>query len=1072
MRIWNCPERLIHAAQEKIMQEKMTSGNVLNPEISFPHALLISASAGSGKTYTLAQRYAMFLLGEGRHNALPMNPENIIAVTFTNNAAKEMKQRILLYLKNLALGKNDDAKKISAALNIPEEGLKCLAAEKVSSLLDSYSDFQVQTIDSFFSGIFRLSASELNYSPDIETRFSSDAITDMGISAVIATAGGPGILDEQGTDNFLSLIPKKDSFLWNPAEGMKKAFSDFLSMESSMPFSLEVPEVSEDDTDNIFIEAVREYSRILSKVPKEFVRPQLRSVGLISSPLDFINKFSSGTFSFFDGKKKNRIMREVPRAMEYADIMDNFAERLAKSYSLSYYKTYMEIYGLFRDKTEYIKRKITNSIPISDISKHLANYISTAVVPEIYYNLGSRLNHFMIDEFQDTNRLQWNVMLPLIEEALSSRGSLFLVGDIKQAIYRFRHADYKIMSSLMHSSEDSSHGLSTGMLGTKGIECENLPVNYRSGGAITDYAEKVFKQELPGLLSHYGIEDCTGLTEYSQQAKAENRGKGYVLCRVIDPESDEGKNYKSIITAWVKDAMTRHSCNEIALLVSRNDEVEEMAALLSSENIPSASFSSLDIRKRPIIAEIISLLKFLDKPYDDLAFFSFINGSVFAKSAMPQGCNLASALSARQRGELLYAFFRNSAVFAECWKKYFDPLFRKSGYLPLYELICHIYDSFSVFDNFPDEHAALAKFQQAAASAAGRGINTVGDFLDYASADEPDEDSKKEFAVAMPDNLEAVQVMTWHKSKGLGFPVVINVISANNRKAGKNLYFYQNNRKIYPLYNSSNLKKLSGSLNKQIFEDSKDELTQSLNTMYVICTRAKQELYNLVLRKTSTDSKEKELPSFADIFFPYEAGNKAEGRHLADKPAAARLNVRSRTKERSINFNSSPVSYDGNDGIKQSRGELLHSVIEEYAKKPYSGISGRRNMLSDIYDSFYGFYFSAKNVISKKDDLELLEKFLDNPSVKPFFAENAGAHTLMEAEFIDSDGNLIRIDMVKILPEYVIAADFKTGSRHAEKYRRQLLHYMKTLEQAYGLPAKGYVLYIDPPHVEEIKAKQ
>lgn len=1047
--------------------EKMSSGNVMNPNIGFPHALLISASAGSGKTYTLAQRYAMFLLGDRKHESSPMRPENIIAVTFTNNAAKEMKQRILKYLKDLALGKNPDAEKVSTALGVSSEQLKEISAKKVSELLDSYSDFQVQTIDSFFSGIFRLSASELNYPPDMETIFSSSAITDAGVAALLSLAGKPGVLDQKSSDWLLENMPKKTAFQWNPAEAIRDAFDGFLGMESALPHSISIPEEDEKSVDRIFKQVKKDLAGIYTQIPEEFIREKMRDLDSIRTPSDLIVLYSSGTFGFFDGHRKRSILNEIPNAMDIVGRVNAEVCELVEAYSKAYYRPYMRIYDIFREKTEMIKRKMINSIPISDISKKLSDYISRYTVPEIYYNLGSRLNHFMIDEFQDTSRLQWNVMLPLIEEALSSRGSLFLVGDIKQAIYRFRYADYKIMSSLMQNSSEAAHGLNTSML-PYGLEIENLPLNYRSGGVITDYVYDVFRKRLPLLLSHYNLRDFTGLTSYQQQPKTENIGKGYVRCQIIDTSTEDWEeDYRNCLVSTVREAMKRHSCRDIALLVNRNADVEDTVALLSSENIPSASYSSLDIRKRPVIMEILSLLQFLDKPFDDLAFFSFVNGEIFARTALPPDCSLNAELAKRPRGEMLYVYFRNSDKFSTCWNEYFDPLFRKSGYLPLYELVCHIYDLYALFDNFPTEQAALAKFQEVVASVAGKGINTIGAFLEYADISDPDEDSKTAFAVAMPEALDAIQVMTWHKSKGLGFPVVINVIQAKRKRSGSGIGFYEGKDGIYPFYSVANLEKLSDFLKNAKLVENIEELVQSLNTMYVICTRAKEELYNIVLREPKNDRNTPVLPDFSDIFDAYQAGTVDSSKKVSEEKADSPLKAISGQKDRQPLMNPYPASMPEGDSIQRSRGELIHAVIAKFAKKAEND-KDLHTVIGDIYDEIYPCYFAEKGLFSKEEDIEMIVRFITDRSVNEFFAKNVETETLVEEEFIDSFGNLLRMDMVRITSDCVSVIDFKTGRPHTEKYRRQLLHYMRTLGQVYGRQVKGYIAYINPVHVVEI----
>ena len=1069
------------------MEKKLSSGNVLNPSISFPHALLISASAGSGKTYALAQRYSMFLLSSETLASAPKRPENIIAVTFTNNAAKEMKQRILKYLKELAVGKNRDENKICLALGISPSEAKIRAKSCVMRLLDSYSDFQVYTIDSFFSGIFRLSAAELNYSPDIETVFSMDSIVSSGIESIASMAGKPGIFNERVADAFLSRLPRGKSFIWNPVARMKDVFSKMMKMEASLSYEMKLPDNENSvSARKAFDDFKKEYERIIAGIPKELIRKNLSDPELIKD-ISYLLKNYPGKCSFFNGNKKNKIQKEIPCWERLKARADMAAASATEAYSFSYYNAYSVLYEAFRAKTEIIKRNLTNSIPLSDISKSLAEYINSSTVPEIYYNLGSRLNHFMIDEFQDTNRLQWNVMLPLIEEALSGRGSLFMVGDIKQAIYRFRNADYKIMASMMSDAGKNYSGLETRML-ANGIECENLPDNHRSGGIITSYVERLFKGKLPLLFKHYGLEDRTGLTSYEQRPLPEAESKGYVRCDIIEKnpraEDSEGNAkpvYAEKLINYVKSASLRWPYRDIAVLAHKNEDVKKIVGLLSAAGIPAASFSSLDIRSRPIISEIFALLKFLDNPADDISFFNFLKGSVFQKNSLMESSSIAELMleqenkSIHHRAKPLYAVFREARK--DLWERFFDPLFKKSGYLPLYELTGLVYETFNLFSLFGEEHSALVKFLEVVSASSSKGMNDLGNFLDYAFlalGKNADEDSKTQFSISLPETMDAVQVMTWHKSKGLGYPVVINILdNADSRK--DSVYFFYDDSKgcAFPFYSTQPMQNISPLLNKLKKEEDIEELMQNLNVFYVVCTRAKEELYNIVLRKPPLKNNKKEekdldLPDPLDIFEGYEAGAVSSEESIKERnkgkdsgEAACLMDVKSRPAGE-ISLNESTASLPESNYSQRLRGELLHAVISAYNPNG----SNLRSELDKLYEKFRGF-FGPEEEFSKEEDISLIEKFLKDPAVKPFFDLSSGT-VECESEYLDQEGGLIRIDRAVKGPHGIMVVDFKTGNEHGEKYKKQLRHYMRALSQVHGLPVRGFLAYLSPVKVEEV----
>ena len=181
------------------------------------------------------------------------------------------------------------------------------------------------------------------------------------------------------------------------------------------------------------------------------------------------------------------------------------------------------------------------------------------------------------------------------------------------------------------------------------------------------------------------------------------------------------------------------------------------------------------------------------------------------------------------------------------------------------------------------------------------------------------------------------------------------------------------------------------------------------------------------------------------------------------------LKASSRIMEQSLPLNAPAPSAPPADNLQRVRGELLHAVIAEFAKKSAeTDILAINDVLSSIYDSLYGFYFSEKGVFSKEEDIRLLENFINNEEIKPFFEKKADTEMLPEAEFIDSAGTLIRIDMARISLDCITVVDFKTGNPYPEEYRRQVRHYMNVLEQAYEKRTKGYIAYINPPGIEEI----
>ena len=364
-------------------------------------------------------------------------------------------------------------------------------------------------------------------------------------------------------------------------------------------------------------------------------------------------------------------------------------------FACSYYAPYLRTYEAFSAILERVKRR-EGKIFIEDVNRSLAEYLESAIVPDVYFRLGEAIFHYLIDEFQDTSPIQWRNLLPLIENSLSQGGSLFVVGDTKQAIYGFRDADYTIMRGV----EARNPFPSTPQ------RVEELHTNYRSDGAVVAFSEHVFHRVLPGLSACREAGEESGLLAYRQTARQDRQERGFVETCVLQ-RNDREPPEKEKLCALI-DALLGRGCrlSDIAILAPRNDDVVKITAWLNAKGTPFVSYSSLDVRRRKITGEIISLLTFLDSPLDDLSFATFILGdalrAVLEKDAVGIDAQDLHEMCFRNRhaaGRPLYKAFQEEA--AGLWDRYFDRLFRLSGYLPLYDLVVEIYRVFDVFGLHP-----------------------------------------------------------------------------------------------------------------------------------------------------------------------------------------------------------------------------------------------------------------------------------------------------------------------------------------------------------------------------------
>lgn len=1039
----------------------------------FPHALLLSASAGSGKTYTLSQRYVLFLLSDeilkksflnGSKkliksydvNSSAKDIVNILAVTFTNNAAKEMKEKVFRHLKELALGKSTFLNEVAEYLNCSKEEVKLLAEKHIDNILNNFHDFHIQTIDSFISDVFRMSAYELGYAGDSETKFSYKQKVSSAVSSVLSLAGTEEFSEEE-VDNFLKQLIGSTSFIWNPESDIKEIFLKILEKESGTPFYINFERNNLQACIDKIIKSVQD-----AENPK--IKELLDNVWLG-------DKINSGYYSNINFKVLEKLIKHLPE--EAKELKEEYF--LAKS--VGYFSTYDRLYRKFREELLHIKYKTSGAIVLSDMSKELAAYINNDTVPEVYYNLGNRINHFLIDEFQDTSLLQWNILRPLIEEALSKCGSLFMVGDIKQAIYMFRNADYKIMRRLLKSAaekEECGDLLDLSSLGDNGITYKYLPNNYRSDEVILQYNEIVFKQNLKALLAEFGKEDVTQLASYVQSPLTANKNKGYVKCLNVSCESANKRSeaYGEDLVKIVKDVCERYSEENVAILVKDNKTVEEVVEILSHEGIQCASYSSLDIRRRKVISEVLSFLKFLHSPNDSVSFLNFVTGEIFSRITGLEKNKLLSYVEniSKSKKELSYADYKKDEVCGKFWQDYIDDIFAKSDYVPLYELLMLIYSSFKLYNKFPEEQAALAKLSETVISFVSDGNSTIENYLAYAAKDSEHEEDAK-FSVDLPKFLKSVKVMTYHKSKGLGFDVVVNLIWDKKSNNSNHFYYQVEGDSLFPYNIMADDAKQSKTLNDIKEKEKLDEMLQKLNELYVICTRAKHELYNIVVtiiaktddsknagkkKKEDNHSAEEFAKNVYGIFENYEAGEKSSiTKEQTIENYPVKISSRASCK---LDIRSEGVKIDI-DKSKRVIGQIMHEAVSMYNPSD--------NKLNNVRELLKQCALDYNIDFNQEKYTEMLLSFINSAFGHFVFDNIAGREVLSEKEFIDENGNLLKPDKVIIDTENITVVDFKTGKEN-EGYEKQIKNYINIVKQVYKKPCCGKIAYINTCTVKDI----
>ena len=550
----------------------------------------------------------------------------------------------------------------------------------------------------------------------------------------------------------------------------------------------------------------------------------------------------------------------------------------------------------------------------------------------------------------------------------------------------------------------------------------------------------------------------SGLTNYNQEVKDRGTGSGYVEVSMIDKSDDQ--NEKEKITTIIHEVTQRgYSYGDIAVLTSKNENVIRVSSWLNEKDIPFVSYSSLDVRKRKITNEIVSLLNFLNSPPDDLAFATFCLGEIFSKALKKNreddfGSDKIDSFFFNNRNKSpLYKSFQSE--YPKIWERFFEGLFKSSGYLPLYDLVNEILRIFMLFDTFKDEEASLIKILEAIKNFEDKGNNSMKDFLEF--AEKPGQES--EWDIKVPEGLNAVNVMTVHKSKGLGFPVVINLLYGERLDKKTDYIINEKDDNAALLKITRKIVDSNPDLAPAYDENKTRERINRLNSLYVSFTRAKNEMYVIGVRGAKDKFPFELLP--VDEFQP----SSKPGR-VSQKPGKPESRFFTYHHGRTPKY---PIHTGEMIHIEEKkRGEFIHNVLSCIEFLPSENEKELEKEIGGIVEKimhWMGESYTSKEII------EIIVKFLLNGLVKKYFLPVIGRTIKNEQEFTDEKGNLLRMDRVIIDKESVTIMDFKTGKKKAEEdyYVKQLRKYMKILREVYhDKSINGVIAYVDLKEIRSV----
>lgn len=1075
---------------------------------------VFQASAGSGKTYTIIKEYLSLCL---RSANSVNNFRNILAITFTNASANDMKDKIIKNLKEI-IGSSEVKDNTMEAdlikeLGILDEELKHNAQLLLTQIIHDYSSFCVSTIDAFVQKISRSFAHDLGLPSQYSVSIDEDEVVD----TVVANLG----MQINDDNKFLVAILK--NFINNQFDKEEKFDLSSKLAEFAKKLLSEKAynryETNTIDSENSYQQAdrfLKDKTEPFITLVENFINTfdafvsryglQTDDFSYTSKGLPaFINKLKSKTFDaigsnaqkVIDGKKwhsenaENRFGAEELNTIgdELMDFLPQFAKDYKNGFAeYLFYNSQRELLYLYALRTQIRSEmeKLTEDediVHISEFNKLISSVLGDFSVPFIYERIGEKYKHIFIDEFQDTSILQWQNLIPMIDNGLASGNLSMIVGDGKQSIYRFRSGEVEQIVKLpeIHAlpqderNDAFKHYEETL---TSNFSFKNLECNYRSFSEIVNFNNDFFAQTIKFLKSEsqkvYADKDEKHQKEVRIEQEAKKSGQGLVEIDLFSKDSEKDyylSRIKEIIDELTQKRGYEHS--DICILTRKTGTGSIIANYLNDNGIPVLSNESILLKSSDKVQLIISTLHHLIEKNNKAVISEIlyyqritsnstedksINGCFDAVADIANGnANIETILGIGKPGLLQKTLSRSTCLYDLC------------------SSLMRIYGFDSTSDSF------LNYLLDEMFSWQTTGKEGIMDFLDFWN-------KKKNKLAVKSISGNAVRIMTIHKSKGLEFNVVIypeaitdldSSIGGNNAAAEtwvtpEELGFEKIPNLDKVLFKMSKNAPLEGEVAAQICEkEEESNRLDNCNLLYVAFTRPVERLYVLAkagAQKNKINVIEDYLKNHEDkinrdlsidgVYTIYQFGDpdfihKAKNKDKSEKKQICESSTSDWFSKIQIDPTPSMFWISENDKMQPNEwGELVHEILSNIETS------------ADI-DKALLPYLSDGSIDKETANL-LKDKFVqvtENPIVKEAFGPKAIVKN--ECEIL-CNGEILRPDRFAELPDRILLLDYKTGKKDP-KHHLQLKNYISALQGMVSKQISAYLIYLGADiEVEEV----
>lgn len=1023
---------------------------------------ILNASAGSGKTFNLVKEYISLLISDEKDIT---RFSRIIAMTFTNKAALEMKTRIIKALDELSYpeiyaSKSEEyAILLGNELGINPEEVHKRAQNVLQNILHRYEDFFVMTIDKFNLKLIRSFSRDLDLPNDFEVILNESEVIEQVVDLLLDQLGKETIprlttivfeyaknnLDEGERWNFRDQLIDFGKILSNERD--QPIIEKLLKLDFSIERHKELRETLKTESDSFVLACQKVHALYLSlNVSADLIPGKSRTSGPIEK-LGEISDFPSKLFT--DTVLKNAEV-EAPKGKVFPEelreaVLDLQKKHVKQAPSFFVQKTFLKnFYNMamlqFMAASLEIIKKDEQLIRISEFNKLISELVRNEEAPFIYERLGTRFQHFLLDEFQDTSRLQWLNMVPLMHESISQLNKNLIVGDPKQSIYRFKNGvaeQFVALPKIYNPENDptiSQKSIYFNQMGT----VKSLDDNWRSSPTVVDFNNTFFpliKEQLPeGAKDFYNSifqnakSKLPGLVEiHSQEEKKSDLDLIPLIIAKIQECEDDG-----------------FQRGDICILGDKNKQANVWAVELTKAGYKIVSAESLLVQNEVKVKLIVSYLKRRLNPSSKSEKKRF--AELFFRINKENSFDLYRTYFEKRTDALgkEFTFFNDDKFIIEQFggKSQFFCKFEN-----LYDLVQSLFQLMN-WDELKNPYLHhFADFAHNYELAKGPDIKS---FLTYYN------EQKYRLAIQLPESDDAIKIMTIHKSKGLEFPVVILPsidFDIELRPTSKHLIEIDG----IILYTTVTKDNVVESIAAFKSLETAQILTDKVNQCYVAFTRPMERLYIMNYHSNKSFGK------IAHSCFE----------QLTDAHTNEDNSIRLQFGERYQHVkNSSDTSYSFFEP-KSIRENLWFPDIslQDKADLKNSGYLTKEQR-------FGNQFHLAMSLINYPSEIETIlnqlhkEGEIESEFKQEIFDKITGVFGLLnfqnlfedaeevlnEQSIIMDEKNTKRPDKLILKKSETIILDYKTGVPK-EKDTKQMKEYIETLQKMEMPDVKGYVFY-------------